>query len=71
MHGTLQNGTILENRSDVGGLTVFVVSNEVTLPRDASQFPTYAHDVTIYPEITTNRAGTGRGDGTGLIAGQQ
>jgi tyrosinase len=50
-------------------LTVFVVSNKVTLPEDNSKFPIYADDVTIYPEITTRLNGEGRGDGTGLTAG--
>lgn len=52
---------MLENLADVQGLTVFVVSNEVTVPEDSSQFPIYANNVKIYPAITT-----GRGDGTGL-----
>jgi tyrosinase len=62
------DGTIVENRSDVNGLTVFVVSNEVTVPEDEAQPPIYAPDVTIYPEITTNVNGGGRGEGTGLTA---
>ena len=61
------NGTRLDDRSLVRGLTVFVVSNKVTIPNDESQVPIYAPDVKIYPEITTNRDGSGRGDGTGLI----
>ncbi|KAL8790996.1 MAG: hypothetical protein Q9195_006070 [Heterodermia aff. obscurata] len=60
----LNNGTILQDRSQVTDLTVFVVTNEVTLPEDPSALPIYAPDVNIYPEITD-----GRGEGTGLTAG--
>ena len=60
------DGTVLPNRSDVAGLRIFVVSNEVTLPSEDGQFPSYAPTVTVYPEITTNQQGDGRGDGTGL-----
>ena len=59
----------MEDRSQVTGLTVFVVTNEVTLPEDESALPVYAHEVEIHPEITTNANGNGRGDGTGLTAG--
>lgn len=52
----------------MAGLQVFVVTNEVTLPEDDSQLPTYADDVVIHPEITTNRNGGGRGEGTGLTS---
>ncbi|KAL9621323.1 MAG: hypothetical protein Q9160_004214 [Pyrenula sp. 1 TL-2023] len=62
------DGTIVEDRSEVANLTVYVVSNEVKLPEDNSQLPVYAPDVTIYPEITTARNGEGRGNGTGLTA---
>lgn len=65
----MQDGQVLEDRSQVDGLIVFVVTNEVTLPADGSR-PTYAPDVVIHPQITTNRTGTGRGNGTGLIQGQ-
>ena len=55
-------------------MTVFVVSNKVTLSEDDSQPTIYDPEVTIYPEITTkagdnNRAG--RGEGTGLAVGEQ
>jgi len=63
------DGNIIENRSDVGGLTVFVVSNEVTIPEDEAQLPIYAEEVKIHAEITTKPNGTGRGEGTGLTAG--
>lgn len=64
------DGTIVNTRSDVRGLVVFVVSNEVTVPKSDGQLPIYAPDVTIHPEITTNMDREGRGDGTGLTAGQ-
>ncbi|KAL9100136.1 MAG: hypothetical protein Q9163_004452 [Psora crenata] len=60
------DGTVLPNRSDVAGLLVFVVSNEVTLPPDDGEFPVYAPTVKVHPSITTNPQGNGRGDGTGL-----
>ena len=60
------DGTVLPNRSDVAGLLVFVVSNEVTLPSDEGEYPIYAPDVKVHPSITTNVQGGGRGDGTGL-----
>lgn len=63
----IQNdGTVVEDRSRITGLTVFVVTNEVTLPEDEDALPIYAHDVAIHPEITTKANGNGRGDGTGL-----
>lgn len=52
------------------GLTVFVVSNKVTLPEDESQPPVYAEGVTIHAEVTTKPNGEGRGEGTGLTVGQ-
>ncbi len=61
------DGTVVDNRSDVEGLKVFVISNEVTLPEDDTKLPIYAPDVTIYPDITTNVQRTGRGNGTGLV----
>ena len=60
------DGTVLPNRSDVAGLLVFVVSNEVTLPPDEGYYPIYAPTVKTHPSITTNLQGAGRGDGTGL-----
>lgn len=48
---------------------MLVVSNEVTIPEDEGRLPIYAPDVTLYPEITTNQQGGGRGGGTGLTAG--
>lgn len=65
-----QDGQAVANRAQVDGLTVFVISNKVTLPEDASQPPVYDGNVTIHPEITTNMSGGGRGEGTGLTAGQ-
>jgi tyrosinase len=64
-------GSIVQDRSEIAGLTVFVVSNKVTLPESETELPIYDEDVTIYPEITTNMNGAGRGDGTGLTAGDQ
>ncbi|KAF2197120.1 Di-copper centre-containing protein [Delitschia confertaspora ATCC 74209] len=59
--------TVVKDRSAVAGLTVFVVSNEVTLPEDEYQLPIYADTVTVYPEITTKKdSSEGRGEGTGL-----
>lgn len=67
----IQNGTVLDDRSQLPGLKVFVVSNEVTIPEDENQTPTYAHDVRIHPEITTKEDGSaGRGEGTGLVVGE-
>lgn len=63
-----QDGEIVEDRSQVAGLTVFVVTNGVTLPQDASQLPIYDEDVVVRPEVTTNRDRQGRGNGTGLTA---
>ncbi|KAL9088475.1 MAG: hypothetical protein Q9165_006199 [Trypethelium subeluteriae] len=63
------DGTVVEDRSQVTGLTVFVVTNEVTLPEDNYSLPIYAPDVEIYPKITTSQNGNGRGNGTGLTAG--
>ena len=59
---------MLADRSQVPGLTVFVISNEVTVAEDEDQPPVYAEDVTIHADITTNRDGVGRGNGTGLTA---
>ena len=58
----------MTDRSAVEGLTVFVVSQEVTLPEGDAGFPSYAPSVTPYPQITTNAQGGGRGEGTGLTA---
>ncbi|KAH7353162.1 common central domain of tyrosinase-domain-containing protein [Pyrenochaeta sp. MPI-SDFR-AT-0127] len=63
------NGSVADSRSEVAGLTVFVVSNKVTLPEDDAQLPVYAKEVDIHPQITTNLEGHGRGDGTGLAVG--
>lgn len=63
------NGTVADHRSEVAGLTVFVISNKVTLPEDDAQLPDYANDVDIHVSIMTNLEGRGRGDGTGLAVG--
>ena len=47
-------------------MTVFVVSNKVTVPDDPDEMPIYDEEVTVYPEITTKQNGAGRGEGTGL-----
>ena len=62
------DGTIVPDQSQVSKLTVFVVTNEVELPEEPDRLPSYAADVTVYPDITTNRDGEGRGHGTGLTA---
>ena len=62
------DGTVLENRSDVDGLLVFVVTSEVTITEDDTQLPIYAPNVEIHPKISTNRELDGRGDGTGLTS---
>ena len=67
----MQNGAVLDDRSQLPGLKVFVVSNEVTVPEDETQLPTYAFNVTIHADVTTKPDGTGRGEGTGLTPGQQ
>lgn len=67
--GVQSDGTVLDDRSVVGGLKVFVVSNEVTIPEDDTKPPIYAPDVTVHADITTNARGGGRGDGTGLARG--
>ncbi|KAL2672722.1 hypothetical protein Neosp_013436 [[Neocosmospora] mangrovei] len=67
-----QNGQRLKRRrDDLAGLLVGVVSNEVTLPDTENDFPTYSEYVKVYPEITTNREGNGRGEGTGVTEGQE
>lgn len=69
---SLQDGEIIEDRSQVAGLTVFVVTNGVTLPSPqdvhVSPLPVYDEEVVVRPEITTNRDHQGRGNGTGLTA---
>ena len=65
--GVQSDGTVVDNRSEVHGLKVFVISNEVTLPEDDTKLPIYAPDVTVYTDITTNKQRTGRGNGTGLV----
>lgn len=52
-------------RSEVDGLRVSVVTNEVTLPTDSSGFPRYAPHVVPRPQVTMNRDNDPRGDGTG------
>ncbi|KAM0544970.1 hypothetical protein ACHAPJ_011550 [Fusarium lateritium] len=52
-------------RNLLPGLLLGVVSNEVTPPNTAEGFPSYSENVTVHPEITTRRDGSGRGDGTG------
>ncbi|KAI1057476.1 hypothetical protein LB507_011584 [Fusarium sp. FIESC RH6] len=64
-----QNGTRLKpdgKRGDLPGLLVGVVSNKVTLPQNANEFPSYSEHVTVHPKITTRRDGTGRAEGTGV-----
>lgn len=63
---TQKDGTILDNRGLVDGLTVAVVSNEVTIPENDNLLPIYAPTVELYPQITTNLHGGGRGEGTGF-----
>jgi len=65
-----KDGTVLENRGAVDGLTVAVVSNEVTIPEDNDKLPIYSPEVKFWPEITTSLQGQGRGEGTGLTADQ-
>jgi tyrosinase len=60
------DGTVVEQRAQVDGLTVFVVSNKVTVPIHDNSMPTYEETVDIHAAVTTNLNGTGRGDGTGL-----
>ncbi|KAI8651642.1 Tyrosinase [Fusarium keratoplasticum] len=67
-----QNGQRLRRRrDDLAGLLVGVVSNEVTLPDTENGFPSYSEYIKVYPEITTNREGNGRGEGTGVTEGQE
>ncbi|KAF2213581.1 hypothetical protein CERZMDRAFT_39490, partial [Cercospora zeae-maydis SCOH1-5] len=60
----------LDDRSQVPGLTVFVISNEVTVTEPTDELPIFADDVVIHAEATTNRDGSGRGNGTGLAVGE-
>ncbi|PPJ60917.1 hypothetical protein CBER1_06201 [Cercospora berteroae] len=60
----------LDDRSQVPSLTVFVISNEVTVTEPLDELPIFADDVTIHAEATTNRDGSGRGNGTGLAVGE-
>ncbi|KAK1999196.1 Di-copper centre-containing protein [Colletotrichum falcatum] len=46
-------------------LLVGVVTNEVAVPDTPTGLPRYADEVVPRPEATTNRSGSGRGDGTG------
>lgn len=57
------------SRSEVDGLLVGVVSNEVTLPENSTALPQYAPTVTPWPAATTNKEGGSRGKGTGYIEG--
>ena len=57
--------------AEVPELTVSVISNEVQLPTAPHQLPTYAEEVEVYPAITTNRDGAGRGENTGLTSEEQ
>lgn len=67
-----QNGQRLRrHRDDLAGLLVGVVSNEVTLPDTENGFPTYSKYIKVHPEITTNREGNGRGEGTGVTEEQK
>ncbi|OLN86707.1 Tyrosinase 5 [Colletotrichum chlorophyti] len=52
-------------RSALNNLLVSVVTNEVTIPSNVADLPQYADEVVPRPEATTNRAGSGRGEGTG------
>lgn len=64
------NGTA-KALGEVPELTVSVISNEVQLPTAAHELPTYAEEVEVYPAITTNRDGVGRGENTGLTSEDQ
>lgn len=55
----------LQDRQDLNNLLVSVVTNEVTVPANPYDLPKYAPDVVPHPGCTTNRQGSGRGDGTG------
>ncbi|KAK1988373.1 hypothetical protein LZ30DRAFT_699367 [Colletotrichum cereale] len=61
---TLSGGE-LQPRNRLSNLLVGVVTNEVTVPDSPAALPQYADEVVPRPEATTNRNGTGRGDGTG------
>jgi len=64
-----QNGNRLKpegKRDQLPGLLVGVISNKVTLPQNANEFPSYSEHVTVHPKITTRRDGTGRAEGTGV-----
>ncbi|USW56418.1 Putative tyrosinase copper-binding domain, di-copper centre-containing domain superfamily, tyosinase [Septoria linicola] len=61
----------LDDRSQVPGLTVFVVSNEVTATQPTDELPIFADEVVIHAQATTNLDGTGRGNGTGLAVGEE
>ncbi|SLM36604.1 Uncharacterised domain, di-copper centre [Lasallia pustulata] len=67
---TLADGTEVA-LAEVPELTVSVISNEVQLPTAPHQLPTYAEEVEVYPAITTNRDGAGRGENTGLTSEEQ
>lgn len=62
------NGAVVTDQSAIDGLTVFVVSNEVTVSADPDVLPEYADLVTIHPAATTraNTEDQGIGHGTGL-----
>ncbi|TQN70844.1 Tyrosinase [Colletotrichum shisoi] len=61
---TLADGE-LQQRSQLQNLLVSVVTVEVKVPGSPTDLPQYADEVTPQPLATTNRNGTGRGDGTG------
>lgn len=60
------------HRNAVEGLLVGVVSNEVTLPGDEYEHPTYSPYIKIHPAVTTKEKATedeenkGRAEGTGI-----
>lgn len=58
------------SREELENLLVSVVTNEVTIPSSPGGLPQYADVVVPRPEVTTNRNGVGRGNGTGYTGGQ-
>lgn len=60
------DGTVLNDRSQIPGLLIAVISNEVHIPTNETALPVYSPNVTVRPEITTKADGSaGRGEGTG------